>query len=624
MRTTRRRGRRGDEDDEATRRRGDEVGGRLDHEARHAEFGGDGGDDVVAKVEIQHGGEGEAGPDHGELVGRVRLHKGHSQIGIDRAQHRPHDGDVPVRERSLGDVCDNQQTDIVGEADAPESEERQQRPRVDKDVCAVGPDPRNVGADLQQQRREPEQRRERRLLARLARLHHVAVRAGNVAQQSEQRKHQKRVVERQVEARQLVGHHVDLGEARDVENTPVPEDGSAHRTGQRIDGHDHQDALDGTAEGRKEERARVELLPCGEVKVGKRSNERCRSPDRPAKVEGSTAKHALECRVDRITAVVEEFAERTGHARPARLLSVDRVEALVGKQTQRPGVEDPGRQTPACCVRRRGKVDLGRGGRDAKVGEERCDGQQLGVGREGGVQRARVGGTIELELRGALETRVDVGERSKVDKHEQKTRKRDGVGRDALGKELHKPVPIRPEDVLGDERLVGAAVLVQSLWGRWWNRAKRWAVTGDVVQSAAGGPSLQSRRGARRESADSQQEEGKKLGLQMHRAATAEEHLLLPPHRRGTVNVPVSTLVPFRDVTSPVGRLAEPTRFFWNASESEADLVVEPRWNRLHTKSRSGNFLPTELDSGSLRNKLTGPRASSHLCSTISIISTVI
>lgn len=328
-------------------------------------------------------------------------------------------------------MCNDEQSNVVCEPDAPESQEGEQGARVGKNESSVGSNPVNIGQDLSNQGCEAEKRGEDGLIAGLASCDDITVRAGDVEEQTESTKSHESVVEGKVEAAKVRADKVDLGQTSYIEDTSVPEDGSSHEASERIDEDNHENTFDRTAEGGKEECTCVELFPCGKVEVGERSNERARSPDGSTEVERSAAEHTFEGSVDRVAAVVEELTEGASHTCPSRLLSINRVQTLVHEQAQRPGVEDPGRQTSACRVGARCEVDLGSGARNAEVGKERTDWKQGRVRRESRVERKRVCSGIELELCRAFEARISVSKSSKVYEDEKQTRESNGVGSDA-------------------------------------------------------------------------------------------------------------------------------------------------------------------------------------------------
>lgn len=70
------------------------------------------------------------------------------------------------------------------------------------------------------------------------------------------------------------------------------------KSGRSEEGDDEKDTLNRSREGGEEERARVELLPRGEVEVGGSRDETDDSPPVESQVEGSGGENDTESRVD--------------------------------------------------------------------------------------------------------------------------------------------------------------------------------------------------------------------------------------------------------------------------------------------------------------------------------------
>lgn len=74
-------------------------------------------------------------------------------------------------------------------------------------------------------------------------------------------------------------------QSSDCEDTTIPEGRTAGETGDHVDSADHQDTLDRSGEGGKEEGAGVVFFPGREVEIGQGRNERRDRPVGASEVE---------------------------------------------------------------------------------------------------------------------------------------------------------------------------------------------------------------------------------------------------------------------------------------------------------------------------------------------------
>lgn len=359
------------------------------------------------------------------------------EVGVERCSHGHEDERVVQRGREgrFRQVGEDNELDVVSRGDAPEEREGNKERRPEEQLLACV-DPREHGERVRNEGRQAGHRLDQgRQAPRRGRHRDVDVleRGVDVEKESDRREAEEEVVQREVlDVERQRGQEIVRRRAKteEGEDACVPEAGSCtgtavnagvdctpsvKRTLEACDdenANDEKDPLDRARERRQEESARVELLPRADIEVGLSRDETGDGPPGQAEVEGRCGQKAAEGRVERVTTVVKQLTELrmidmsislawsqrtcavesglrgtvthgTAGSRSPRLLPIDGIERLVGKETRRKSKVQPPRRA---VVREMGRTSTG------KPGEEVCQGRGFGRSRrEERVPRAALG-----------------------------------------------------------------------------------------------------------------------------------------------------------------------------------------------------------------------------------------